>query len=87
MKRSSCVVGQKLGDVDVAAFCNLDGTGMNKMVINHLDKLFVTHDAATIMDQLEVHHPAAKMIAMAAKSQEEEVWRAVVASGRAVGVL
>lgn len=41
--------------------------GLNKMVINHLDKLFVTSDAATIIREVEVNHPAAKMIAMAAK--------------------
>jgi len=46
--------------------------GMNKMVINHLDKLFVTSDAATIIRETEVHHPAAKMIAVAAKMQETE---------------
>jgi T-complex protein 1 subunit theta len=45
---------------------------MNKMVINHLDKLFVTSDAATIIRETEVHHPAARMIAMAAKMQESE---------------
>ena len=45
---------------------------MNKMVINHLDKLFVTSDAATIIRETDVHHPAAKMIAMAAKMQENE---------------
>lgn len=42
------------------------------MVINHLDKLFVTSDAATIIKETDVHHPAAKMIAMAAKMQENE---------------
>ena len=36
--------------------------GMNKMVINHLEKLFVTNDAATIIRELEVEHPAAKMM-------------------------
>jgi T-complex protein 1 subunit theta len=46
--------------------------GMNKMVINHLEKLFVTSDAATIIRETDVHHPAAKMIAMAAKMQENE---------------
>lgn len=46
--------------------------GMNKMVINHLDKLFVTSDAATITQEVEVNHPAAKMIAMAAAMQEKE---------------
>ena len=45
---------------------------MNKIVINHLDKVFITSDAATIIREVEVHHPAAKMVAMAAKMQEQE---------------
>lgn len=47
--------------------------GMNKMVINHLEKLFVTNDAATIIRELEVQHPAARMIVMASHMQEQEV--------------
>jgi len=47
--------------------------GMNKMVINHLEKMFVTSDAATIIRELEVEHPAAKMIAMAAGMMQQEV--------------
>ncbi|XP_078514509.1 T-complex protein 1 subunit theta isoform X2 [Lissotriton helveticus] len=47
--------------------------GMNKMVINHLEKLFVTNDAATILRELEVQHPAARMIVMASHMQEQEV--------------
>uniref|UniRef100_A0A6I8NXP3 T-complex protein 1 subunit theta n=1 Tax=Ornithorhynchus anatinus TaxID=9258 RepID=A0A6I8NXP3_ORNAN len=47
--------------------------GMNKMVINHLEKLFVTNDAATILRELEVQHPAAKMMVMASHMQEQEV--------------
>ena len=46
---------------------------MNKMVINHLEKLFVTSDASTIVTELEVYHPAAKLIVMAAKGQASEV--------------
>merc|ERR1719223_1672315 len=45
---------------------------MNKLVVNHLEKIFVTSDAATIMGELEVIHPAAKMVVMAAKMQEYE---------------
>ena len=47
--------------------------GMNKMIINHLEKLFVTNDAATILRELEVQHPAAKMTVMASHMQEQEV--------------
>jgi hypothetical protein len=42
-------------------------------VINHLEKMFVTGDAATLCTELEVAHPAAKMLVMAAKMQEQEV--------------
>ncbi len=47
-------------------------TGKKKMVINHLGKLFVTSDASTIIRELEVVHPAAKMLVMAAEMQEAE---------------
>lgn len=47
--------------------------GMNKMIINHLDKLFVTSDAATIINELEVEHPAAKLLVLASQQQEAEV--------------
>jgi len=47
--------------------------GMNKMVINHLEKMFVTSDAATIIRELEIEHPAAKMMAMAAAMMQQEV--------------
>eukprot|EP00850_Spirogloea_muscicola_P004739 SM000020S06089 [mRNA] locus=s20:955321:958889:- [translate_table: standard] len=47
--------------------------GMNKMIINHLDKLFVTSDAATIVGELEVQHPAARLLVMAGKAQQQEV--------------
>lgn len=47
--------------------------GMNKMVINHIEKLFVTNDAATIMREIEVQHPAAKLLIMASDMQEKEI--------------
>ena len=46
---------------------------MNKIVINHLDKTFVTSDASVMMTELEVQHPAAKLVVMAAKAQESEI--------------
>jgi len=46
--------------------------GMNKMIINHLDRLFVTNDAATIINELEVEHPAAKLLVLASQQQEHE---------------
>lgn len=43
------------------------------MVINHLDKLFVTSDASTITSELEVQHPAAKLLVLAAAAQQQEI--------------
>jgi len=52
---------------------SLGPNGMNKMIVNHLNKLSVTSDCATIMSEMEIEHPAAKMIVMAAEMQEHEV--------------
>lgn len=48
-------------------------SGRNKMIINHLEKLFVTNDAATIIRELDVVHPAAKLMVMASQQQESEL--------------
>jgi len=47
--------------------------GMNKIVINRIEKIFVTSDAATIINELEVQHPAAKVLTLAAAMQEKEI--------------
>ncbi|KAF8423658.1 chaperonin Cpn60/TCP-1 family [Tirmania nivea] len=47
--------------------------GRNKIVINHLQKLILTNDAATILRELEVVHPAAKLVVMASQQQEAEM--------------
>lgn len=47
--------------------------GRNKIVINHLQKMILTSDAATILRELEVVHPAAKLVVMASQQQEAEV--------------
>ncbi|KAI5296071.1 T-complex protein 1 subunit theta [Ascosphaera acerosa] len=47
--------------------------GKNKIVINHLQKLILTSDAATILRELEVVHPAAKLLVMASQQQEAEL--------------
>lgn len=53
--------------------CWVRAVGLNKIVVNHLDKLFLTSDAATIMRELEVAHPAAKMLVLASQMQDNEV--------------
>lgn len=51
---------------------SLGPNGMNKLVVNHLEKIIVTSDCATIVKELEIEHPAAKMLSLAAKMQDEE---------------
>ncbi|KAL2212705.1 T-complex protein 1 [Sarocladium strictum] len=47
--------------------------GRNKVVINHLQKMILTSDAATILRELDVVHPAAKLLVMASQQQESEM--------------
>ena len=44
---------------------------MNKLIINDIEKEFVTTDAATIIRELDVIHPAAQLLAFAAQCVEE----------------
>ncbi|KAG8531449.1 uncharacterized protein KY384_003078 [Bacidia gigantensis] len=47
--------------------------GRNKIVINHLQKMILTSDAASILKELDVVHPAAKLLVMASQQQEAEL--------------
>nr|AWT57841.1 T-complex protein 1 [Chilo suppressalis]AWT57842.1 T-complex protein 1 [Chilo suppressalis] len=47
--------------------------GMNKMIINHIDKQFITSDAGTIIRELDVEHPAAKLMVLGSQMQDAEV--------------
>eukprot|EP00598_Pedospumella_elongata_P006026 CAMPEP_0184969086 /NCGR_PEP_ID=MMETSP1098-20130426/1951_1 /TAXON_ID=89044 /ORGANISM="Spumella elongata, Strain CCAP 955/1" /LENGTH=548 /DNA_ID=CAMNT_0027490821 /DNA_START=79 /DNA_END=1725 /DNA_ORIENTATION=+ len=51
---------------------SLGPNGMNKLVVNHLEKIIVTSDCASIMSELEVQHPAAKMLVLACEMQQSE---------------
>ncbi|PGH02494.1 T-complex protein 1, theta subunit [Helicocarpus griseus UAMH5409] len=52
---------------------SLGPNGRNKIVINHLQKMILTSDAATILRELDVVHPAAKLVVMASQQQEAEM--------------
>lgn len=47
--------------------------GRSKLIINHIQRMFVTSDAATILREIEVVHPAAKLLVMASQAQESEM--------------
>jgi len=44
--------------------------GMNKMLVDSLGDIVITNDGATILDELDVAHPAAKLLVQAAKAQD-----------------
>jgi len=52
---------------------SLGPNGMKKLIINHLGKTLVSSDCGTIARELEVVHPAAQMVSMAAAAQDSEV--------------
>ena len=47
--------------------------GMDKMLIDSLGDITITNDGAAILDEIDVEHPAAKMIVEVAKTQDDEV--------------
>jgi len=47
--------------------------GMDKMLVSSMGDVSITNDGATIMKELDVQHPAAKMLVEVAKAQDNEV--------------
>ncbi|GAH03853.1 unnamed protein product [marine sediment metagenome] len=46
---------------------------MDKMLVDSLGDVTITNDGATILDTIDVEHPAAKMIVEVAKTQDDKV--------------
>ena len=51
----------------------LGPNGMDKMLVDNIGDVTITNDGATILEEMEIEHPAAKMIVEVAKTQEDEV--------------
>ncbi|MGQ9543722.1 MAG: thermosome subunit beta [Candidatus Bathyarchaeia archaeon] len=47
--------------------------GMDKMLVDSLGDVTITNDGATILDEIDVQNPAAKMMVEVAKTQDDEV--------------
>ncbi|MBC7118775.1 MAG: thermosome subunit, partial [Methanobacteriaceae archaeon] len=47
--------------------------GMDKMLVDSLGDIVVTNDGVTILKEMDIAHPAAKMLVEVAKTQEDEV--------------
>jgi thermosome len=47
--------------------------GMDKMLVDSIGDIVITNDGVTILEEMDVEHPAAKMMVEVAKTQNEEV--------------
>ena len=47
--------------------------GMDKMLVDSTGNIIVTNDGVTILEEMEIDHPAAKMMVEIARAQENEV--------------
>jgi len=47
--------------------------GMDKMLVDNMGDVVITNDGVTILKEMDVEHPAAKMMVEIAKTQEDEV--------------
>lgn len=47
--------------------------GMDKMLVDYSGNVMITNDGATILNQIDISHPAAKMIVEVARTQDQEV--------------
>ena len=46
--------------------------GMDKMMVDSLGDILISNDGATLLDEIDVQHPAAKMMVQIAKAQDQE---------------
>ena len=47
--------------------------GMDKMIVDSLGDVTITNDGVTILEEMNIEHPSAKMIVEVAKTQEDEI--------------
>lgn len=47
--------------------------GMDKMLVDSMGNIVITNDGATILKEMDIDHPAAKMMVEIAKTQDKEV--------------
>ncbi|HIK02091.1 TPA: TCP-1/cpn60 chaperonin family protein [archaeon] len=47
--------------------------GMDKMLVDSLGDIVITNDGATLLGEMDIQHPAAKMLVEVSKAQEDEV--------------
>ncbi len=69
-QHANIAAAKAVGD---AVRTTLGPKGMDKMLVDNLGDIVITNDGVTILDEMQIEHPAAKMIVEVAKTQNEEV--------------
>jgi thermosome len=69
-QRNNIMAARIIGEV---LRTTLGPRGMDKMLIDSLGDITITNDGAAILEEVEVEHPAAKMIVEVAKTQDDMV--------------
>lgn len=59
--------------VSDAVRTTLGPKGMDKMLVDSMGDIVITNDGVTILEEMQIEHPAAKMLVEVAKTQDEEV--------------
>lgn len=69
-QKNNIAAAKAVGD---AVRSTLGPKGMDKMLVDSIGDIVITNDGVTILDEMEIEHPAAKMMVEVAKTQEEAV--------------
>ncbi|MEM4554480.1 MAG: thermosome subunit beta [Candidatus Anstonellaceae archaeon] len=92
---SNRVIGRDAQRINIAvayAVANIVRTtlgpkGMDKMLVSELGDIVITNDGATILEEMNVEHPAAKIMVEIAKTQDKEVGDGTTTSVMLAGML
>jgi thermosome len=69
-QRTNIAVGYAVASI---VRTTLGPKGMDKMLVSELGDLVITNDGATILEEMNVEHPIAKILVDVAKTQDKEV--------------
>lgn len=69
-KRSNIMAARAVAE---AVRTTLGPKGLDKMITDSAGLVIITNDGATILDEMKIKHPAAKIVASVAKTQDDEV--------------
>jgi thermosome len=69
-QRNNILAAKMVSDV---VKTTLGPKGMDKMLVSPTNDIIVTNDGVTILEEMQIEHPAAKMMVEIAKTQESEV--------------